>query len=157
MIFSSRLLLKFRMMGSYLSQLFCWQGQKYVMNLKPVWSWALFSKCSLSRLRNDYFHVWLASPVCHALMPCQRAVTSRSPQHTLLEGNHATVSHSPVSWPATGNPQSSHSLLWSRQSSSELFLTWTPDPSAWCCVVSQDNMDHTRGVFSTGLATAFSS
>lgn len=110
LIFSC-LLLKFRMMGRYSSQLFCCQGQRYVMNLKPVRSWALFSKCSLSELRNDYFPVWLALPVCHTLMPCQRAVTLRSSQHTLLEGNHATVSHSPVSRPATGTPVFSLSPL----------------------------------------------
>lgn len=153
---SSCLLLKVRMMGRYQSQLFCRQGQRYIMNCKPARSWALFCKCSLSRLRNDYFHVSLASPVCHMLMPSQQAVTSCSPQHTLLEGNHAIVLYSSVIRPATGTPQSSHFPLWFRKSSSELFLMWTPDSFPSCCVVSQNNTDHTRDVFSTCLATVFS-
>lgn len=87
----SFLFLKFRIVGRYQSRLFCWHGHRsWISSL--VQSWALFSKCSFFRLRNDYFHIWLASPVCQTWMLCQKAITSGFSQHVLTEGNH---SHSP--------------------------------------------------------------
>lgn len=154
--FLSCLLLKVRMMGRYQSQLFCWQGQRYIINLKPAWSWALLFKCSLSRLRNDYFHVLLASPVWHVnAISISSKIMFSSSAHTPGEKScHCLILSCGV--PATGTLQSSHSPL----IQTELFwIVSHMDSRSFPIMLcgSQDDTDHTRDVFSTGVATAFSS
>ena len=151
------LLLKDRIVGRNLSQLFCRQGHGGVMNLKPCRA-VLFSMCSFFRFRYDCFRVWLVSPVCQTPMSCQKAIALWFSQHILMGGKVTTtvLAHSSITTPANGcgNTQSSCFLLWSRQSP-KLSFTWTSDLSpSILCIFPGWHRSHQRYAFSIGLVAA---